>query len=159
MTAGLALDDAHDVGLLHDEVFGAVDLDFGARPLAEQHDVAGLDVDRDELAALVAAARADGDDFALHGLFLGGVGDDDATLGLGVFLDPAHDHAVVQRTELHGDLHDKLFVSACRACRASLAHSGKQFGSFSVVGTLVGRVLAHFCRSRERNFCRPTNRP
>src|SRR6266540_1775272 len=37
-------------------------------------------------------------------LLLSGVGDDDATLGLGVFLDPAHDHAVVQRTELHGQI-------------------------------------------------------
>ena len=69
---------AHDVGLLHDQEFLAVDLDLGARPFAEQHAVADLDVDRDELAALVAAARADGDDFALRGLFLGGVGNDDA---------------------------------------------------------------------------------
>jgi hypothetical protein len=49
----------------------------------------------------VAATGADGDDFALHGLFLGGVRDDDATLGLGVFLDPLHDYAVVQWTEFH----------------------------------------------------------
>src|SRR5262249_18572909 len=97
----LALENAHDVRLLHDQIFGAVDLDFGARPLAEENDVAGLDVDRDELAALVAAAGANGDDFALHGLFLGRVRNDDATLGLRVFLNPAHDHAVVQRTELH----------------------------------------------------------
>jgi hypothetical protein len=60
-----------------------------------------LEVDRDELAALVAAARADGDDFALHRLLLGGVRNDDATLGLGVFFNPLDDNAVVQRTELH----------------------------------------------------------
>src|SRR5215467_10398974 len=30
-----ALDDAHDVGLLHDQELFAVDLHFGARPLAE----------------------------------------------------------------------------------------------------------------------------
>ena len=64
--------------------------------------IASLDIDRDELAALVAAAGADGDDLALHGLLLGGVGNDDAALGLGVFFDPAHDHAVMQRTKLHG---------------------------------------------------------
>ena len=34
------------------------------------------------LPALVAAARADGDDLALRGLLLGGVGDDDAAGGL-----------------------------------------------------------------------------
>ena len=82
---GIAIDlgdDAHDVALLHDQEFLAVDLDLGARPLAEQDAVAGLDVDRDELAGLVAAAGADGDDFALLRLFLGGVGDDDAARGL-----------------------------------------------------------------------------
>src|SRR5215472_6975098 len=69
---------AHDVALFHDQVFDAVDLDLGAGPLAEQHPVAGLDVHRDQLAGLVAAARADRHDFALGGLFLGGVGNDDA---------------------------------------------------------------------------------
>src|SRR5438552_18804658 len=57
-------DDAHDVGFVHDQEFLTVELDFGARPLAEQHAVATLDVDRDQLAALIAAARADGDDLA-----------------------------------------------------------------------------------------------
>jgi hypothetical protein len=69
---------AHDVGLLHDQEFLAVDLDLGAGPFAEQHAVADLQIDGNELAGLVAAARADGDDLALGGLFLGGVGDDDA---------------------------------------------------------------------------------
>ena len=60
-----ALDHAHDVALLHDQEILAVDLHFGARPFAEQHGVADLQIDRDQLAALVAAAWADGDDFAL----------------------------------------------------------------------------------------------
>ena len=77
MAAGL-VEDAHDVALLHDQEILAVDLDLGAGPFAEQHAVADLEVDRDELAGLVAAARADGDDLALRGLFLGGVGNDDA---------------------------------------------------------------------------------
>src|SRR5215813_13250113 len=45
------LEHAHDVGLLHDQELLAVDLDLGARPLAEQDAVADLEVDRDELAA------------------------------------------------------------------------------------------------------------
>src|SRR5438876_11723810 len=73
---------AHDVGLLHDQEFLAVELDLGARPFAEQHAVADLDVDRDQLAGLVAAARTDGDHLALGGLFLGGVRNDDAAPGL-----------------------------------------------------------------------------
>jgi len=47
---GLA-DDAHDVGFLHDQVLGTVDLDFRARPLAEQDPVALLDVEGNNLAA------------------------------------------------------------------------------------------------------------
>src|SRR5205085_9352626 len=57
-------DHAHDVGLLHDQEVLAVKLHLRARPFAEQHAVAGVEVDRDQLAALVAPARADSDDLA-----------------------------------------------------------------------------------------------
>ena len=50
----------------------------------------------------VASARANGNNFALLGLFLGGIGNDDATGSLGVFLKALHYHAIVERTELHG---------------------------------------------------------
>src|SRR5690242_1960467 len=93
--------DAHDVGLLHDQEFYAVDLDFRARPLAEQNNVSCFDVDRNQFSTLIAATGADGNDLALHRLFLSSVWDDDASLGLGVFLDTAHDHAVMQWTKLH----------------------------------------------------------
>ena len=49
----------------------------------------------------IARAGADGDDFAFLGLFLGGVGDDDAAGGLLVAFDAADDHAVMQGTEFH----------------------------------------------------------
>src|SRR5215475_1447460 len=94
-------DDAHDVGLLHDEELVAVDLDFRARPFAEQHAVADLDVDGDQLAGLVAAARTHRDDLALGGLFLGGVGNDDAAGALLLGVDALDDDAVVKRTKLH----------------------------------------------------------
>ena len=100
--------DAHDVALLHDQEILAVDLDLGARPFAEQHAVADLDVDRNELAGLVAATRADGDDFTLRGLLLGGVGNDDAAGGLRFGIDALDDDAVVKRAELHGILHKSL---------------------------------------------------
>ncbi|MGY3464586.1 hypothetical protein ACVW0I_001457 [Bradyrhizobium sp. LM6.11] len=62
------------------------------------------DVNRDQLAALVAAAGADGDDFTLRRLFLGSVRNDDAASGL-FFCVNALDHdAVVKRTEFHADL-------------------------------------------------------
>src|SRR5215470_13642906 len=95
---------AHDVGLLHDQELLAIDLDLGARPFAEQHAVARLEVDRDQLAVIVAAARADGDDFALGGFFLGGVGNDDAAGRLILGIDALNDDAVVERTKFHGVL-------------------------------------------------------
>ena len=60
----------------------AVDLHLGAAVLAEEDAVADLDVERADLAVLEDLAVADGDDLALDRLLLGGVGDDDAALGL-----------------------------------------------------------------------------
>src|SRR5437667_3419160 len=95
------LDDAENVAFLHDQQVLSVDLHFGAGPLAEQHGVTHLEVDRNELAGLVARARADSDDFALLRLLLGGVGNDDAAGGLLFGIDAAHDDTVVERAELH----------------------------------------------------------
>ena len=88
-------DDAKDVGFLHDDQVFTVDLHFGARPLAEQDAVAGLQFDRYELAAFVAASRPHGDDFAFLRFFLGGVGNDDPALGLFLSVDSLDDHAIV----------------------------------------------------------------
>ena len=54
-----------------------------------------------DLAAVVAGAGADGLDDALGGLFLGGVGDDDAASGFLFAVDAPDDHPVVQGTESH----------------------------------------------------------
>src|SRR5712671_4252100 len=86
---------AHDIALLHDQEFGVVDLDLGARPFAEQHPVTDLEVDRDDPAGFVAPAGTDGDDLALAGLFLGGIGDDDAAGGLVLSLDTLDDNTIV----------------------------------------------------------------
>src|SRR3569833_4496585 len=94
LAAGNVGEHAHDVALLHDQEILAVDLHFGAGPLAEQHAVTDFDVDRDQLAALVAATGADGGDFALRGLFLGRVGNDDTASGL-LFSDDALDLVAV----------------------------------------------------------------
>src|SRR2546423_11091488 len=97
-------EDAHDVAFLHDQEILTVELNLGAGPLAEQHAVADLEVDRDQLPGIVAAARTNGGDFALRGLFLGGIGNDDAASGF-VFGINAFDHdAVVERTESHAIL-------------------------------------------------------
>src|SRR5471032_3322500 len=59
-------ENAHDVALLHDQELFAIELDLGAGPFAEQHAVADLEVDRDQLAGFVAAAGADRRDLALR---------------------------------------------------------------------------------------------
>src|SRR5712672_3011283 len=47
------IEHAHDVALLHDQEFNAFNLDLGARPFAEQHVVADVEVDGDEFPGLV----------------------------------------------------------------------------------------------------------
>src|SRR5437016_2875883 len=49
-------DNPEDVAFLHDDQIFAVDLHFGARPFSEQDLVAGLDVERCDLAVLGARA-------------------------------------------------------------------------------------------------------
>jgi hypothetical protein len=58
----------------------AVDGDLGAAVLRVDDGVADLDVEGDALPS-VGAAGADGEDLALLGLLLGGVGDDQAAGG------------------------------------------------------------------------------
>src|SRR5271169_990899 len=97
-------ENAHDVALFHDQELLTVELDFGARPLAEQNAVANLEIDRDQLAGFVAATRADGGDFALRGLFLGTVRNDNAASCLLFGVDTLDHNAVVKRTEFHAVL-------------------------------------------------------
>ena len=92
---------SHNVALLHYEVLDTIDFDLGARPFAEQDAVAYLDVNRDELAALVAAPGANGGYLALLRFLLGGVGNDYTAGGLCLGFDALDDNAVVKRSEFH----------------------------------------------------------
>src|SRR5947208_11529871 len=97
-------ENAHDVAFLHDQKFLTIELDLGARPLAEQHAAADLEIDRDQLAGFVTAARTNGDDLALAGLFLGTVRNEDAASGLLFGVDALDHDAIVKRTEFHAVL-------------------------------------------------------
>src|SRR5207253_6968563 len=93
----LRFDDAEDVLLAEDQMLLAVELDFVARVLAEQHPIALLDVGRQDL-AVFAPAGPDGHDQPLLGLLLGRVRDDDPSgAALLALLDPLHDHPIQQR--------------------------------------------------------------
>src|SRR3954451_18471564 len=95
-------DDPEDVAFLHDDQVFTVDLHLGARPFAEQDLVAGLDVQRRDLAVVSAGARADRDHFAFLRLFLGGIGNDDPAGSLFIGLDTADEDTVMKRPETHG---------------------------------------------------------
>src|SRR5208337_377500 len=58
-----------DFVLAENQVFLALDLDFAATVLAEEHAIANFDVERNAL-TLLALAGADGDDLALDGFLL-----------------------------------------------------------------------------------------
>src|SRR6516164_8638357 len=117
LVCGRALgDDAHNVGLLHDEEILALELDLGARPFAEQHAISSLEIHGDQLAVLVAAARPHSDDFALLRFLLSGIGNDDPALRLLLCFDALDDHAIVQRTEFefrHDDPSLPLLRGVC----------------------------------------------
>ena len=77
----ISLQHAEDVALAEDDELLAVDLNVGAGVLAVVDRVAGADADLHALAVVVELAGPDGDHLALGRLFLGRVGQDDATLG------------------------------------------------------------------------------
>src|SRR6185369_15593193 len=65
---GFTLENAENVALLDDEEILAIEFHLAARPFAKQHSVAGLHIERHDLAAVVPGARSDRHDFALHWL-------------------------------------------------------------------------------------------
>ncbi|SBT10202.1 conserved hypothetical protein [Candidatus Accumulibacter aalborgensis] len=101
MPMALRLDDAHDVFLAHDQQLVAIDLDGLASVLAEQDAVTHLDGEGTNSAVFEHLAIADGADFALIGLFSGGIGDDNTGCGLALFFKTFNDHAIMQRANLH----------------------------------------------------------
>src|SRR6476619_2300052 len=126
---------AHDVALLHDEVIDAVDLDLRAGPFSKQHAVASLQVDRYQLAVLVAATGTDGDDLALGGFLLRGIGNDDTACALFFGVDALNHDAVVKRKKLH-----KYSTNCC--VEFLRAHDGSWRGSQIWPAALSGKADA-----------------
>src|SRR5262249_59020471 len=92
---------AHDVALLRDDVILAVDFDLGTRPFSKQHSIADFDIQCMQFAVIAPRTRPSGNDFAFHWLFLSGIGDDDAALGLLLLLDAAVEYTILQRSKFH----------------------------------------------------------
>src|SRR5712675_1382230 len=123
-------DHAHDVALLHDQIFDPVELDLRARPFAEQHAVAFLHIDRDELAGLVAAPGTDGNHLSLGRLLLGGVRDDDPTLRLVFGVDARNHDAVVKRPKFHSNPPVYRFLLSCLTGKQTLITGRKMTAAF-----------------------------
>src|SRR4029079_522457 len=87
---------AHDVGFLHDEELLAIELHLGAGPLAEQNAVTGPQLGFDQIAAFVTSTRAYRDHFALRGLLLRRIRNDDAAFGLLLGFDALDDDTIMQ---------------------------------------------------------------
>src|SRR6202035_3468055 len=89
--------DGQHVACRQDQVFLAVVLDLGAAVLAVDDGVTLGHVQRNPLrAVLIPPAGADGDDFALLGLFLSGVGNDDTGCGRGLGLVGLYEDLVLE---------------------------------------------------------------
>src|SRR3954452_20275225 len=103
----LLLNDREHVAGRQDEVLVGAVLDLGAAVLREDDGVAFLDVQREPLAVLEPAG-ADGENSALLGLLLGGVGDHDARRRRLLGLQHRHDDAVLEGldVDLGGRGHD-----------------------------------------------------
>src|SRR5919198_4209145 len=108
-------DDGEHVAGGQDQVLVPAHLDLGAAVLGVDDGVADLDVERHPVAVLEAAG-ADGDDLALLGLLLGGVGDDQAGGGHLLALTRLDDDPVLERLQV--DAHRS---SSCVVARRRLA--------------------------------------
>src|SRR5258706_16269071 len=94
-----SLADAEYVGFLDDEAVLATDDHIGARPFAEQHDVADLDGERLQLARWVALPRPHGEHLAFDRLLLGTIRNEDAAWRSLIGFDPFQQDPVVQRSK------------------------------------------------------------
>jgi hypothetical protein len=93
--------DGEDIVGAEDDVVVSIHRDFCAAVLAIEDDIADFDVDGGELAAFEPLARADGENGASLGLFLGAIRKDDAAGRLFFLGGRFDDDAIVQRLERH----------------------------------------------------------
>src|SRR5207244_13242021 len=85
----------------HDQIVLAFEFDLGTCVFADEDLLAGLDVEREDVAFVVHASVADGDDLGGLRFFFGGIGDDDPADALLRLLDALDEDAIAQWTHLH----------------------------------------------------------
>ena len=93
-----------NVILAKNEALLAVDLDLGASVAAEHHPIALLHLKRTNGAVIEELALSDGENDPLPWLLLGTLGKEKPTPGSRRLLDPLHEDAVIEWTNLHETL-------------------------------------------------------
>src|SRR6185503_896150 len=96
-----ALNDSQNLVLAHDQELFVVEFDFGAAVLAEQHSISRFDVESLTGSVVAIFALANGHYFALLGLFLRGIGNNNSAANLFTFVDSPHNHTVVKRPDIY----------------------------------------------------------
>ena len=126
MTGAYALvgQDGEDVFFAHHQMVDAVQLDFGAGVLVEEHLITLLDGQFNAGAVFQDLAGTGSDHLTLAGLFLGGVGDVQTAGGLFFGFQALDQHTIVQGLQFHGVRSSKNFYGhAWVACTASAGRS------------------------------------
>src|SRR3954468_3852541 len=121
----VAHDLCQDVGLAQDQQLVPADLDLGTAVLREDDRVALGDIERHEIAAVVAAARADRKDAAALRLLLCGVGQDDAAGGGLLLVEDLDDQTVAKRLEIHGQTPSCSWFCVIETCWHSQVQSAE----------------------------------
>src|SRR2546428_2492588 len=98
---GPAFDDRQHFVFAHDDVFLAIELDLLSGVLPEQDEIAGFHIERRALPVVFDFAASGRNDFALLGLFLGRVGNDDPPDFLFAFFKALNKNPVVQWSDVH----------------------------------------------------------
>src|SRR3954469_22624757 len=117
-----------DIGLAQDQVVVRAQANLGAAVLREDDLVALCEIERDVVAALVAGARADGEDASSLRLLLRGVRQDDAARGGLFLLEGLDDQPITQWLQVHSAFLLALQRVPCvwhslrESARAMLAH-------------------------------------
>jgi hypothetical protein len=101
MVRFLFLYDRKDVVLAQNDVFFAVEFDFGPQVLADEHYVAHHDRGRLQPAILEELAASDGDNARFEWLLLGGIGDEEAAGGLAFVSESFRQYAIMKWTDIH----------------------------------------------------------
>jgi hypothetical protein len=138
------LNDCDDVIGVEDLVILFIKFDLRAAILGNKHAVAFFDFKRNFLSVVVGLAGAESDDDAFGGLFLGGIGNDDAALFDFFFLGRFDKNPVAERFDVNGPSYDFLFfcfIFILYESKSRRTHDREKSSSYCSSHERAGSVL------------------